>query len=449
MDYKTIGLRVGLEIHQQLEGKKLFCSCPTEIIDAEPDLKIVRKLRAAAGETGEVDEAAKQEQMKEKRYMYHFYNKANCLVELDEEPPHEVNREALEISLTVAKMLNTRILDEILFMRKTVVDGSNVSGFQRTALVAIDGFLEIDILDEHGKPKKKKIGVPTICLEEESAKIVEKTHEFDIYNLSRLGIPLAEIATDPDISSPEEAKQCAEKIGMILRSTGKVKRGLGTIRQDVNVSIIGGNRVEIKGAQDLKMITTLVEYEVQRQQNILKLKGKLKCTIKCKTTSQKPSDAKLACMDDIFRQTKCNFMKKAVESKAPNAHGTIFGFKLDGLKGILGIELVPNKRIGTELSEYAKVKAGITGIIHSDEHLEKYNFTEEEISRVRQVLNIKEKDCFVMIVADYNKCERAYYAILERLNMMNNGVPKEVRMANADGTTSFLRPMPGAARMYP
>ncbi len=467
MDYKQLGLRVGLEIHQQVEGKKLFCSCPAEIIDSEPDLKVKRKLRASAGETGEIDEAATQEQMKEKRYLYHFYNKANCLVELDEEPPHEVNKDALETCLVIAKILNAKVVDEICFMRKTVVDGSNVSGFQRTALVAIDGFLEIDVTNSlnqnHGKPQKKRISIPTICLEEESAKIVEKTPEFDVYNLSRLGIPLIEIATDPDINSPEEAKLCAEKIGMILRSTGKVKRGLGTIRQDVNVSIREGNRVEIKGAQDLKMVPTLVEYEVSRQQGIVKLKGKLRCEvkpgikhstalIKPSTTLNKsptPSNNELICMDDIFKQTTCNFVKKAVESKPQTSKGAIFGFKLNGLNGKLGIELVPNKRIGTELSDFAKVRAGITGIIHSDEKLDKYNFTEDEIKKVKEKLHVKELDCFVMIVADLKKCELAYHAILERLSQLNIGVNKEVRMANADGTTSFLRPMPGAARMYP
>lgn len=442
MDYKALSLKVGLEIHQQLEGKKLFCNCPTEIIDSEPDLKVKRNLRASAGETGEVDVAAKHEQMREKNFLYHFYNKANCLVEMDEEPPHEVNKEALETVLLAAKMLRADVVDEIRFMRKTVVDGSNTSGFQRTGLIATNGFL--DIKDEHGRPKT--IHVPTICLEEDSAKIVEKTQEHDVYNLSRLGIPLVEIATDPEISSPEEAKQCAEKIGMILRSTGRVKRGLGTIRQDVNVSISGGNRIEVKGAQDLKMVPLLVELEVLRQQNLIKMRGKLKCDGKAEPKA----------MDEVLKGTKCNFIRKAIESKReeidykPNAsNNAVYGFRLSNLKGILGIELVPNKRIGTELSDYAKAKAGITGIIHSDEKLEKYNFTDSEIKHIKEALHIKEKDCFVLIVDSYAKCEKAYHAIIERLDMLNKGVPKEVRMANPDGTTTFLRPMPGAARMYP
>ncbi|MBI4453397.1 Glu-tRNA(Gln) amidotransferase subunit GatE [Candidatus Woesearchaeota archaeon] len=454
LNYKSLGLIVGLEIHQQLEGKKLFCKCPTEIIDTEPDLKIKRRLRASAGEMGEIDEAAKHEQLKEKHFVYHFYKKANCLVELDEEPPHNVNKEAMEITLIIAKLLNAKPVDEIQFMRKTVVDGSNVSGFQRTALAAMDGLITTN---------EGKIGIPTICVEEESAKIVQKTHEFDVYNLSRLGIPLIEIATSPDIHSPQQAKECAEKLGMILRSTGKVKRGIGTIRQDINISIAGGSRVEIKGAQELKLIPTLVEYECLRQQKIITLKGKLKCKecdeINERTNKSNKSDIKklILALDDVFKSTKCNFISKAISAKHEKQgdnlgypkENAVYGFKLTGLKGILGTELQPNKRIGTELSEFAKVNAGITGIIHSDEHLEKYSFTNDEITAVRRILELAPKDCFVMIVADYKRCEKAYCAILKRLAQLNNGVQSEVRAANPDGTTTFMRPIPSAARMYP
>jgi len=228
MNYKELGFKCGLEIHQQLEGKKLFCNCPTIIRRDEPDFSFDRRLRASAGESGKIDVAASYEQQKNKLFTYQGYDDTTCLVEMDEEPPRPINQDALKSVLQVAKMLNCEIVDKIQVMRKTVVDGSNVSGFQRTALVGMNGWIDVN---------GKKIRVATICLEEEACQVVKRTKDHDTYNLSRLGIPLLEIATEPDIQNPEECRDAAAKIGMILRSTGACKRGIGSIRQDVNVSI--------------------------------------------------------------------------------------------------------------------------------------------------------------------------------------------------------------------
>ncbi len=256
LDYKKLGFKCGIEIHQQLETHKLFCSCPSIVHDNNPDIIVKRKLRAVAGETGEVDLAAAYEQSKNKTFVYEACSTSSCLVELDEEPPHNVNKEALDIVLEIALLLNAKILDQIQIMRKTVIDGSNVSGFQRTMLVAVNGYINTS---------KGKVRIPTICLEEEAAKKIETGNNFVKYRLDRLGIALVEIGTAPDIKSPEHAKEVAETLGMILRSTGKVKRGIGSIRQDVNVSISKGSRVEIKGFQDLKSIPLVIENEVKRQ----------------------------------------------------------------------------------------------------------------------------------------------------------------------------------------
>jgi len=264
MDYKKLGFKCGIEIHQQLEGKKLFCSCPTEIRKDKADFKFKRYLRASAGESGKFDKAAKFEQEKEKYFIYHAYEDSTCLVEMDESPPREVNKNALETALQVSKMLNMKIPEEILFMRKVVVDGSNVSGFQRTALVGMNGFVEVN---------GRKIRISSVCLEEDACQVIKREKDHDEYNLSRLGIPLIEIATEPDITSPEECKEVAAKLGMILRSTGKCKRGIGSIRQDVNVSIKEGYRVEIKGFQDLKSIPKVVNFEIERQLKEKKKQG--------------------------------------------------------------------------------------------------------------------------------------------------------------------------------
>ena len=261
MDYKKLGFKCGIEAHQQLEGRKLFCDCLTLNIREDGDIEFSRKLRAVIGETGYVDAAAAAEMAKSKTYKYIGDSKDVCLVEMDEEPPHPINPDAVKTALIVAKLLNAKIVDEIQVMRKTVVDGSNVSGFQRTALIGYDGYI---------KTSKGKVRIPGIFLEEEACQKVKEDKNSVTYRLDRLGIPLIEIATEPDIIDNEHAKETAEKIGMILRSTGKVKRGIGTIRQDVNVSIKGRNRVEIKGFQELKLIPLVIENEVKRQMKLKK-----------------------------------------------------------------------------------------------------------------------------------------------------------------------------------
>lgn len=427
-EFDKLGLRCGLEIHQQLSTRKLFCSCPSEIIEDEPDLKIIRKLRAVAGELGSIDEAALHESELKKNFIYHAYKKSNCPVELDEEPPHEPNPEAIETALQIALLLNAKPLPKIIFMRKTVVDGSNTSGFQRTGLVAVNGYLEIG---------SKKVGISTICLEEEAAKIVERTPEYDIYNLSRLGIPLVEISTTPDLSNPKEVKECAEKIGMILRSTGKIRRGLGTIRQDVNVSIEGGSRVEIKGAQDLRMLDRIVEIEAIRQKKLLEIRNELN------RRGIKEIKSSAVEMTNIFKETSSKVLLGAIHSG-----GVVVGAMLKGMSGLLGVEIQPGKRLGTELSEYAK-KFGVSGIIHSDE-LPGYGISEDEVNNARKFLRCGESDAFFIIASDSEeKAKRAAESALKRAEMCIMGVPREVRRANADGTTTYMRPISGASRMYP
>lgn len=255
---EKIGFKCGLEIHKQLEGKKLFCSCPALVNDPNPpDIIIKRKLRVSPSELGEIDKAAKYEMEKNKEFYYEACSTSSCLVELDEEPPHSLNEDALDTALIVSILLNAKPVDELQFMRKVVIDGSNTTGFQRTALVATDGYLDT---------KKGIINIPTICLEEEAAKKISQKGNKITYRLDRLGVPLVEIATSPDIKDPEHAKEVAEKLGMILNSTGRVKRGLGSIRQDINLSLKNTPRIEIKGFQDLRSIPKVINNEIKRLQ---------------------------------------------------------------------------------------------------------------------------------------------------------------------------------------
>ncbi len=431
MAYEKGGLKCGIEIHQQLEGKKLFCSCPTRLRDDPAHFTIQRQLRAVAGEEGSVDIAASQEQQKGKQFLYEGYTDSTCLVELDEEPPHELNQESVYTALQFAKIVGSSVFPVAQVMRKTVVDGSNTSGFQRTALLARKGKI---------RTSQGEITIENISLEEDACKIVSETAEQKVYRLDRLGIPLIEIGTGPDITSPEQCLEAAKKIGLLLRSLPGVKRGLGTIRQDVNVSIKGGTRIEIKGAQELRSLPLLVQYEVRRQQELLKLKQELK--------GKTLNPLTIVDVTDILRTVDSKIFKTTIER-----HGKIVGIKLHGFAGILGRELQLGYRLGTELAGRAKILAGVGGIIHSDEYErdepKKYGLHVGVICQLEDRLKIGKNDAYILVADEEGRARRALQAVYDRLQELWRGVPPEVRKANPDGTTSFMRPMPGAARMYP
>ncbi len=262
MDYTKLGFKAGLEIHQQLDTGKLFSGAPSFLRSDEPHYVIKRKLHAVAGESGEVDVAAAHEAAKDKEFYYEGYNDTISLVELDEEPPHAINKEALEIGLQIALLLNCEPYNVSQVMRKTVIDGSNTGGFQRTVLIAHRGFLETSF---------GRVPIDSVALEEDSARIVSKGKGKSVYRLDRLGIPLIEISTSPVMMNAEQVKEAALKIGEILRAC-KVKRGIGTIRQDVNVSIKEHDRVEIKGFQDPSMFVRTIDKEIARQMEDIKKK---------------------------------------------------------------------------------------------------------------------------------------------------------------------------------
>lgn len=431
IDYEKIGLKVGLEIHQQLDTKhKLFCNCPTILRDDPPHRIIIRKLRPTQSELGEIDPAALFEFKKGRVYAYETYDNTICLVEHDEEPPHNLNPEALEIALKIALMLHAKPVDEVHVMRKIVIDGSNTTGFQRTAIIAMGGYIE---------DKEGKIEIRTICLEEEAARKIREEGNKIYYRLDRLGIPLIEIATAPEIKSPEQARRVALKIGQIMRATGRVKRGIGTIRQDLNISIRGGARIEIKGVQELNLIPKIIELEVQRQLNLLRIKEELKLR------GLREEELKLEYHDvtEFFKNTKSRLIKKLLVKGA-----VILALKLPKFAGLLGREIQPNRRLATEMAERARFWSGIRGIIHTDE-LPKYGISIEEVKKIKEATQASEKDAIVIVIGERESCIEALKSVLERAIEALRGVPEETRAANNDGTTRYSRPMPGAARMYP
>lgn len=433
VDYTALGLKVGIEIHQQLATReKLFCACPAELAsDNTPKKEVLRYLRVAKSEVGEVDPAAQYEVMKGRNIIYEVPEGHACLVELDEEPPHDLNMEAVLITLAIAKALNSTPVDEIQVMRKIVVDGSNTTGFQRTAIVAVGGH----ILDG-----ESIIRIQTVCLEEDAARKVDEGRGYVRYNLDRLGIPLVEIATAPDINSPEQAMRVAFKIGLLLRLGGKVKRGLGTIRQDLNISIRGGVKTEVKGVGKLELIPKVVEYEVMRQLKLLEIREELKR----RGVSESDLPYTVRDVTELFTGSK----SKLITSSLSKGLG-VYAAALKGFSGLLKIELMPGRRFGTELSDYAKAWGGVGGIIHSDE-LPSYGISEDEKDMLFEHLGLdRRSDAYVLVVSDKESAERALKAVLERARYALVGIPKETRAANPDGTTKYMRPQPGAMRMYP
>lgn len=424
IDYEGLGFKCGIEIHQQLATEtKLFCDCPVDLQDEAADHRVSRYLRAVAGETGEKDEAAEVAAEQSKKYIYKYYNRNNCLVELDEEPPHSINEEALNTALTFARMINAEVPSEIQVMRKMVVDGSNTSGFQRTAMIGLNGELETET---------GTVAIDDIELEEESAGIHERDEEKALYDLNRLGVPLVEVGTDASIQNPGHAREVAKKIGMLLRSTGKARRGIGTIRQDVNVSIEDGSRVEIKGFQDVENIDKVIENEVKRQKNLVELGEGL--------------EQKDIVADNVthhFEGTDNQIISTVVEND-----GAVYAMKLPGLTGKMKQKISGDRYVAKELVDYAKSR-GVQGILHTDEDIENYQLV-EEFEKIAEEFDKDEEDVVAVIAAGEEQAKAAAQAVRDRARLLYRGeIPEETRTAEQDFTTSYARPLPGSARMYP
>lgn len=434
INYDKVGLKVGLEIHQQLKSnRKLFCYCRPELIKDKPDKLVIRYMRPTLGETGEIDPTMLKEFKKKRYIVYQVYTDRNCLYEIDEIPPHDIDEESLITALIVAKLFRMKIPDVLLVSRKQYLDGSVPSGFQRTILVGLDGYLELS--------NGKKLGITHICLEEDAARKVTEDKEKIVFRVDRLGIPLIEIGTRPDLNSPEEVLDAALRIGSLLRATRRVIRGIGSIRQDINVSISGGARVEIKGVQRPEWFRPLIDNEIKRQLKLIEISKKLRARGVTPELIKKEKPLEIT---EVFSNTQAKFIRKALKRGE-----IILALRLPGFSGILGEELLPGRRFGKEFAERVSVIVGLAGIIHTDE-LPAYGISEKE----KEELFIKTKanpreDAVVFVVGPREKTYEALDEVKERAIMALEGVPQETRKANPDGTTSFERPLGTAARLYP
>ena len=425
IDFEKIGLRVGLEIHQQLNtSKKLFCKC-RPIESSEYTEKFSRSLRTAKSELGELDPAALFEKTKSKKINYYANSQSSCLVEKDEEPPHDLDRDAKKISLLISSMLESKIFSEIHVMRKTVIDGSNTTGFQRTMLVSQGGNLKVN---------GKNIGVQAICLEEDAAKLLKDEQNERNYSLDRLGVPLVEIALEPVSTKPSGVKEIALTLGRLLRATRMVKRGIGSIRQDVNISVMNSGVVEVKGVQQLDQLEKIISYEAKRQHGLILIGEKLE---KSSITKEDVFD-----VTEIFKDCESKIIQMAVKSNAK-----IKAIRVRNFSGMFGFEPYPGIRLGKEIGQLVRF-FGVGGVFHSDE-LPNYGINDSDIDRVRKQLELVNVDGFLLIAGEDSKLDYAVNSIIKRIQDAVNGVPAETRAATQDGETVFLRPRPGASRMYP
>ena len=466
-----LGFMCGLEIHQQLATGKLHSRMPSELYDFGLDEmpktwnRSHRKLRAAQGEGGRVDVTARFESQRNRSFVYLQSPNAG-LIELDEAPPLSHDSDAVDTVLTIAAMMNAKPVSSMQVMRKTVVDGSNTSGFQRTTLVATNGFIETNL---------GNVGIDVICLEEDSARKLETKSTSDgevvFYTLDRLGVPLVEIATAPDIQTPEHAQSVALMLGTLLRETRRVRRGLGSIRQDLNVSIACGVRVEIKGCQDLDWIPQIIKIEMARQLHMYRLANELReeaelpalppdrrldsipveNRVALSATSRLPLET--SDLTNLFINCQSDMLQKSISSGS-----IVLALKLPGFAGKIGSKKLDESgaqlpRLGRELASSAK-QAGVAGIFHSDE-LPAYGIIESEINSVRKQLDLSESDAFVLCVAPKWQAELALESVLLRVRAAFHRIPGEVRNvvirkgSPEDGTTTAMRPLPSGARMYP
>lgn len=467
LDPEALGFMCGLEVHQQLATGKLHSRQPSTLYeDGIEDIegrwpRAHRRLRAARGEGGRIDIAARFEQRRNRSFVY--YQSPNAgLIEMDEAPPLEHDEDAVEVALTMAAMMSAKPVGALQAMRKTVVDGSNTSGFQRTTLIGTHGSLPTP---------SGPVGVDVICLEEDSARKLDTRSTPDgeqvIYTLDRLGVPLVEVATAPDVQTPEHAKETALALGTLLRDTRRVRRGLGSIRQDLNVSIGAGDRVEIKGCQDLDWIPRIIRLEMARQLHFYRLANQLRAAQDLSPLpphrNQDDSEIERKVAEKVdhlmplelhdvtskFDQCDSKMVHQSIESGA-----MVLGLSLPGLTGLLGSKQLDGEgaqlpRLGRELASAAKL-AGVKGIFHSDE-LPAYGIGQKETEACQAILG----DCFVLCVAPQWQAELALEGVLSRAKLAYHRIPQEVRNvvirkgAPEDGTTTAMRPLPGGARMYP
>jgi glutamyl-tRNA(Gln) amidotransferase subunit E len=432
-DYQTVGFKSGLEIHQQLyTEKKLFCRCPAGIYSDNYHAEILRHMRPTLSELGVYDGTALMEFKTKKEIIYRINRKTVCTYEMDDTPPFLMNEDALDIALGIGMLYNCKLVDELHIARKQYLDGSIPTGFQRTAIYAVDGWIPY---------KDRKVKIVQMSIEEDSCREVADYSHTRVYLTDRLGMPLIETVTGPDMRTPYEAAEVGWICAKLVRSTHKVRRGIGAARQDVNVSVEGGTRVEIKGVPKITMIPLLTHNEAMRQWNLLRLREELKRRgITPETFQTKDFD-----ITSIIKKPHYVPLKNAVESKLK-----IRCVVLKGFKELLRWQTQPDTYFSKEISDRVRVIACLTTIpnmINSDSRTD--TITSSEWQKIKKHVEATEDDSLIIVWASDDDIQTAVNEIIIRAKEATIGIPSETRQALSDGTNGFERILPGADRMYP
>lgn len=433
-DYKRIGFKSGLEVHQQIKTKKkLFCRCPAGIFHDSNDYhaEIIRHMRPTLSEMGEYDGTALMEFKTRKDITYRIHNQTTCTYDIDDTPPFPINREALEYALEISILSKLNIVGEVHITRKQYLDGSIPAGFQRTAILGVEGSIQL---------KNKKVGLIQLSIEEDSCREISDIGHQRIYKTDRLGMPLIETVTHPDCLTPDELREAGEYIRFLNRSTGKVRTGMGAARQDTNVSCEGGTRVEIKGVSHLKWIPELSHNECFRQWALLNIRKTLLEKVKTPDKWQ-------------MKHVKIDPREVGIDNELVMSYVDegyqVVAICLPQFQGILSHFTQPGKSFANELSDRLKVIAGIEKPnITSSEDLD-IPLDTNDLEILSRTLNAAEDDAIVLIWGIESDIPTALEVIQERCSMAFEGVPRETRRPMADGTTLFERVLPGADRMYP
>jgi glutamyl-tRNA(Gln) amidotransferase subunit E len=432
--YTELGFICGLEVHQQLlTDKKLFCHCPAGIFQREGQYQaeVIRHMRPTLSEMGVYDGTALMEFKTRKTIVYRIANATTCTYDVDDTPPFIINKQALNIALEVALLLKTNIVGELHIARKQYLDGSIPAGFQRTGIISIEGEIPL---------KNKKVGIIQLSIEEDSCREISDCGHERIYSTDRLGMPLIETVTYPDMTTPDEVAEAAQYIRFLNRSTGKVRTGIGAAREDVNVSITGGTRVEIKGVSHISYIPELVHNEAFRQKSLLEIRKDLRLQI---PDWQHWEISHLLLEGENIYATTNEF------ERIINKDFRLVAVNLPGFKNILSFFTQPGRMFADEISDRLKVIACIEkpNMTHSEDL--SYSNLNINFEYISELTNAKSEDAQIVFWALEDDISTALETVEERCKLAFIGVPNETRKSFPSGITMFERVLPGADRMYP
>ncbi len=432
-DYAEVGFRSGLEIHQQLlTAKKLFCRCPAGRYSDAYDAEILRHMRPTLSELGEYDGTALMEFKTRKEIIYRINRETVCTYEMDDTPPFMMDEEALDIALGVAMLYGLNLVDELHIARKQYLDGSIPTGFQRTTIVGVDGSVPY---------KDRRVAIIQLGLEEDACREVSDVGHRRVYLTDRLGMPLIETVTGPDMRTPREVAEVAQLLRRLVRSTGRVRTGLGAAREDVNVSVRGGTRIEIKGVPRIPRIPLLTYHEAMRQWNLLRLREELRGRGLTPETFRSGAED----VSRILQKTSYQPIRDALEAGAVASAVVLRGFR-----DLLSWPTQTNTRFSREISDRVRVVACLTklpNIVHSDSLSE--TLSSSRWDRVRKAVRAAADDTVVVVWGPAGDVKTAVQEIVIRAREATAGVPSETRQALRDGTNGFERILPGPDRMYP